>query len=62
MDITKEIWKELLDVLEKHKIPHVSHFEKRDIQRAMEYPDITVHDKHIQINVVIPDFLEEEPR
>ena len=35
------------------------HFESRDIQRAMEYPDITVEDKHIQINLVIPDFFEE---
>lgn len=59
MEITKEIWKEISNVLKKHKISYTSHWESRDIPRAMEYPDITVHDKHIQINLVIPDYFEE---
>ena len=60
MDITKEIWKELYPILKKHNISYTTHFEKRDIQKAMEYPDVTVHDRHIQINLVIPDYLEEQ--
>lgn len=59
MEITKEIWREISDILKKYKIPYTAHFESRDIQGAMEYPDITVEDKHIQINLVIPDFFEE---
>lgn len=62
MEITKEIWREISDILKKYKIPYTAHFESRDIQRAMEYSDITVEDKHIQINLVIPDFFEEESR
>ena len=58
-NISKEIWKEVLDVLKRHKISYTTHYESRDIQKAMEYPDITVHDKHIQINLVIPDFFED---
>lgn len=48
MNISKEAWKELLTVLKKHKISYTAHCENRDIQKAMEYPDITVVDKHIQ--------------
>ena len=59
MNISKEIWKEVLDVLKRHKISYTTHYESRNIQKAMEYPDITVHDKHIQINLVIPDFFED---
>ena len=59
MNISKEIWKEMLDVLSKHKIPYTTHFENRDTQRAMEYSDVTVQDKHIQINLVIPDYFED---
>lgn len=59
MDISKEIWKEISDILKKYKIPYTSHWESRDIPRAMEYQDITVEDQHIQINLVIPDYFEE---
>lgn len=59
MNISKETWKEVLDVLKRHKISYTTHYESRNIQKAMEYPDITVHDKHIQINLVIPDFFED---
>lgn len=60
MNISKEIWKEVLDVLKRHKISYTTHYESRDIQKAIEYPDITVQDKHIQINLVIPDFFEDD--
>lgn len=60
MNISKEIWKEILDVLKKHKISYTTHYESRDIQRAMEYPNITVQDKCIQINLTIPDFFEDD--
>ena len=59
MEIAKEIWREISNILKKYKIPYTAHFESRDIQRAMECPDITVEDKHIQINLVIPDYFEE---
>ena len=59
MNISKEIWKEVLDVLKRHKISYTTHYESRDIQKAMEYPNITVQDMHIQINLVIPDFFED---
>jgi len=59
MNISKEVWKELLDVLKKHKISYITHYENRDIERAMEYPDVTVQDKHIQINLVIPDYFDD---
>lgn len=62
MEITKEIWKEICDILLKYTIPYTSRWESRDIPRAMEYPDITVQDKHVQINLVIPDYFEEEQR
>ena len=62
MEITKEIWKEIGDILLKYTIPYTAHFESRDVQRAMEYPDITVQDKHVQINLVIPDYFEEAQR
>ena len=60
MNISKEIWKEICDILGKYKIPYTSHYESRDIQKAMEYPDVTVQDKYIQINLVIPDYFEEQ--
>ena len=60
MNISKEIWREVLDVLKRHKISYTTHYKSRDIQKAMEYPDITVQDKYIQINLVIPDFFEDD--
>ena len=60
MKISKDIWKEILDVLKKYKIPYTTHYEHRDVQKAMEYSDVTVHDLHIQINLVIPDYFEDE--
>ncbi len=59
-NISKEIWKEMLDILKKYKISYTTHYEDRDIQKAMEYPDVTVQDKHIQINLVIPDWFEDD--
>lgn len=59
MNVSKEVWKEILDVLKKHNISYTTHYENRDIQRAMEYSDITVQDKHIQINLVIPDYFDD---
>lgn len=66
MKITKEIWKEILEVLKKHKVPYTTHFEERNtstitslsIDNEAQYD--TVQDKHIQIKLVIPDFFEEE--
>lgn len=60
MNVSKETWKEICAVLEKHNILYTTHYESRDVQRAMEYPDVTVQDKYIQINLVIPDYFEEQ--
>ena len=60
MNISKEVWKEVLSVLEKHKISYTTHYKSRDVQKAMEYPEVTVQDKHVQINLVIPDYFEED--
>lgn len=60
MEISKEIWKEISDILKRYKIPYTTHYESRDIQRVMEYPDLTVQDKHIQINLVIPNYFEDK--
>lgn len=65
MEITKEIWKEISNILTKYKISYTTHFEERktsvikslSIDNEAEYD--TVQDKHIQINLVIPDFFEE---
>ena len=60
MNISKKAWKEICDVLEKHKIPYTTRYESRVIQKVMECPDITVQDKHIYIeNLVILNFFEE---
>lgn len=59
MEISKEVWEEFDAILKKYKIPYTTHFENRRIQRAMEYPDIRVIDKHIQINLVIPDYFDD---
>ena len=59
MNISKETWKEILDLLSKHKISYTTHYEHRDVQKAIECEDVTVSDKHIQINLVIPDYFNE---
>lgn len=59
MTVSKEIWEEISEILKKYKIEYTAHYENRDVQRAMEYPDITVRDKHIQINLTIPNCSEE---
>lgn len=59
MNISKETWKEVLTILKKYKIPYITHYESRDVERAMECPDITVQDKHIQINFIVPNYFED---
>ena len=50
MGITKEIWKEILSVLNKYNVSYTTRYEDRD----------NVHDKHIYINLVIPDYFEDK--
>ena len=52
MNISKETWKEILALLSKHKIPYTTHYEHR-------YDGVDISDKHIQINLVIPDYFDE---
>ena len=58
-NISKEEWKEISDVLKKHNISYTTHYESRDIQKSMEYSDVTVQDKYIHINLVLLDYFEE---
>ena len=53
MYISKEIFKEINKILEKYEIPYTVHY------RSRKCSDVTVRDKHIQINLVIPDYFEE---
>lgn len=45
IDISKEEWKEILEVLQKYNIPYTTHYDNED--------------KHIQIDLVIPKFYKE---
>lgn len=58
MNISKDVWKEISDVLNKHKISYTTHYESRDVQSAWEYSDKTAVDKHVQINLIIPDYFD----
>lgn len=53
MYISKEIFKEINKILEKYEIPYTVHY------RSRKCSDVTVQDKHIQINLVIPDYFED---
>lgn len=48
-DISKETWREISEILKKYKIPYTTHYKSKDITN-----------KHIQINLVIPNYFEEE--
>ena len=58
MDITKDVWKQIRGVLEKNKIQYTAHCTNRDVEQVMEKPPIEVIDKHIQINLTIPDYYD----
>lgn len=60
--INREILKEFDELLLKYKLSSVSHFEKRYVEQVMEKPPIQVHDQHIQINLIIPDYFNEAPK
>lgn len=59
MVISKAVWRDILNVLKEHKIPYTTHVESRDIPRVIEKEDATVHDLHILINLVVPNYFEE---
>lgn len=46
INVSKEIWKEINNILAKYKIPYTTHWENED--------------KHIQINLVISNFFEDQ--
>lgn len=46
IDISKETWKEISDILKKYKLPYTTHYEGEN--------------KHIQINLVIPNFFKDK--
>ena len=53
INVSKDVWKDIAYVLDKYQIPYVARYESRDLQKVI------VTDKHIQINLVIPDYFEE---
>ncbi len=46
MEITKEIWMQIAALLTKHKISYTT--------------NVTNNDKHIQINLTIPNYYEDK--
>ena len=52
--ISKETFKEILTVLKKHKISYTTEYEH------CEYDKLSSVNKHIHINLVIPNYYEEE--
>ena len=59
MKISKEVWKDVLELLGKHKIPYTSHLERRMVEKPMGQAYQLVHDNHIMINLIIPDYYNE---
>lgn len=57
MEINKEVWKEISDILKKHKIPYTSNYSSRDTPKTMKQQDLKVVDKNIQINLTVLDYL-----
>lgn len=58
MGISKEVWKEISNILKKHKISYTVHWEDNALRRR-DCPNLTITDKHIQINLVIPYYFDE---
>lgn len=58
MNISKSIWEEINDILKKYKIPYTAHCTTRDLDLSIESIPVEVIDKHIQINLTIPDYYE----
>lgn len=58
MEISKEVWRDVLDVLKKHKISYTTNLEGRDVPKSMGDPNDVVWDKHIQINLTILNYYE----
>jgi hypothetical protein len=58
MEISKSIWKEIEDILKKYKIPCTAHCTTRDLDLSIKSIPVEVIDKHIQINLTIPDFYD----
>lgn len=57
--IDKKIWREISSILKKYRIPYTTHYEDRNVRNAENNP-ITIVNKHIQINLTIPDYFKEE--
>ena len=55
-------WDDIREVLAKHKVAYTTHYERRDIQRSMALPDVSVDDLHISIHLIIPDYFDETCR
>lgn len=59
MVITKSMWKDVQEVLKKHKISYTTHLETRDIRHPIDMSEVTVYDTHIQINLIVPDYFDD---
>jgi hypothetical protein len=54
-NITESIWNELSMVLFKYAIPYTTSYSTRSVGK----PPIDIVDKHIQINLTIPDYYKD---
>lgn len=62
MVIDRDGWKDIKKVLKKYGVEYTTHYDRRDIQRSMATPDITVDDLHVSIHLVVPDYFDEFER
>lgn len=58
-NINKDIWKEFNTLLDKYKLSHGVFYEHRKDKKHHNGTSMTITDKHIQINLIIPDYFEE---
>lgn len=59
MNITRTAWGEILRVLKKHKVPYTSRFVGTGVRSNEDDPESEIKDRHIQINIIIPDYFKE---
>lgn len=61
MNISKQVWKEIEALLIKHEIPCTSHLTTHSVLKVdgTSTTKTQVTDRHIVINVTIPDYFDD---
>ena len=59
-NMTRGTWNEFKRVLAKYGIPYTTQLRRRDVPKSMGEPDVVVVDKHVTINIIVPDYYEED--